>query len=136
MSEENVEVFKRAVELWNRDDLDAWIDLFDPEFEWHTAIERAVEGTDSVFRGLPGARKVWDSYKGEAFERLDIRYDDFRDLGESMLALGEIKILGRTSQLELTSEIAQLVTFRGGKMVGSRDFMSHAEALEAAGLSK
>ena len=44
-------------------------------------------------------------------ERLDIRYDDFRDLGESILALGEIKILGRTSQLELTSEIVQLVTF-------------------------
>ena len=134
MSQENVEIFKLAVELWNRDDLDAWIDLFDPEFEWHTAIERAVEGADSVFRGLAGAREVWESYKGEEFERLDIRYDDFRDLGESILALGEIKILGRTSQLELTSEIVQLVTFRGGKIAGSRDFMSHAEGLKAAGL--
>ena len=53
MSQENVEIFKRAVELWNRDDLDAWIDLFDREFEWHTAIERAVEGSDSVFAGFP-----------------------------------------------------------------------------------
>jgi ketosteroid isomerase-like protein len=68
MSQENVEIFKRAVETWNRDDFEAWIDLFDPEFEWHA------------------------------------------------------------------SEIAQLLTFRGGKIASSRDFMSHAEALEAAGL--
>jgi hypothetical protein len=30
MSEENVEVFKRGVVAWNRDDFDAWIDQFDP----------------------------------------------------------------------------------------------------------
>src|SRR5689334_22728600 len=134
MSQENVEIFKRAVDTWNRDDFDAWIDLFDPEFEWHTAIERAFEGTDSVFRGFAGARKVWESYKGEAFQQLEARYDEFRDLGESVLALGEIKIIGQASQLEVASEIAQLLTFRGGKIASSRDFMSHAEALEAAGL--
>jgi len=27
MSQENVEIFKRAIETWNRDDFDAWIDL-------------------------------------------------------------------------------------------------------------
>ncbi len=108
----------------------------DPDFEWHTAIERAFEGNDSVFRGLAGAREVWESYKGEAFQQLEARYDEFRDLGESVLALGEIEIIGQASQLEVTSELAQLLTFRGGKIASSRDFMSHAEGLEAAGLSE
>jgi ketosteroid isomerase-like protein len=134
MSQENVEIFKRAVETWNRDDFEAWIDLFDPE--WHTATERAFEGTDSVFRGYAGARKVWESYKGEAFQQLEARYDEFRDLGESVLALGEIKVIGQASQVEVASELAQLLTFRGGKIASSRDFMSHAEGLEAGGLSE
>lgn len=109
---------------------------FDPEFEWHTAIAQAFEGNDSVFRGPAGAREVWESYKGEAFQQLEARYDEFRDLGESVLALGEIEIIGQASQLEVTSELAQLLTFRGGKIASSRDFMSHAEGLEAAGLSE
>ena len=76
-----------------------------------------------------------ESYKGEAFQQLEARYDEFRDLGESVLALGEIEIIGQASQLEVASEIAQLLTFRGGKIASSR-IMSHAEALEAAGLSE
>ena len=39
MSQENVEVFKRGVEAWNGDDLDAFIDLVDPEIEWFALME-------------------------------------------------------------------------------------------------
>jgi hypothetical protein len=38
--------------------------------------------------------------------------------------------------LDFTGELAQLVTYRGGKVVNIRSFRSHAEALEAAGLSE
>jgi ketosteroid isomerase-like protein len=148
MSEENVEVVKRVAEAWNRDDLDAFIDLLDPDVEWYPAIERSFEGGESavsrmvalwiggteVRRGHAGVRKGWESYSGERVESLEVRLDEIRDLGESVLALGEMKITGRTSQLELTSEVALLSTFRGGKIVSAHDFMSHAEGLEAAGL--
>ena len=126
MSQENVESFKRGVEAWNRDDFDAWIDLFDPEVEWFTLME--------VFRGHAGARQAWESFKGNA--QLTVRFDDVRDLGESVLALGEMKITGQTTRLNFTGELAQLQTYRGGKVVSSRDFRSHAEALEAAGVSE
>ena len=39
MSQENVEVFKRGVEAWNRDDFDAWIEQYDPEVEWFALME-------------------------------------------------------------------------------------------------
>lgn len=61
--------------------------------------------------------------------------DEFREVGESLLSLGEIKTIGQASEVELTSEIAQLWTFRGGKIASSDDFLSHAEGLKAAGLS-
>ena len=134
MSQENVEIFKRAVEAWNRDDFAAWLDLLDPEVEWHTALESAFEGPTSGFRGHAGARTIWESYKGGPFRQLESRYVDIRDLGESVLALGEIKVIGQTSNLEFTTEVAHLCVIRGGKITSSRDFQSHAEGLEAAGL--
>ena len=126
MSEENVEVFKRGVVAWNRDDFDAWIDQFDPEVEWFTLVE--------VYRGHARARKAWESLKGTM--QIRARFDDIRDLGESVLALGEMEGTGQTTRLDFTGELAQLVTYRGGKAVNIRDFRSHADALEAAGLSE
>ena len=124
MSQENVEAFKRGVEAWNRDDYDAWIDQFDPELEWFALME--------VFRGHAGAQQAWESFKGDV--QLTVRFDDIRDLGESILALGEMETTGRTTRVNLTGELALWLTYRDGRVVRSRDFRSHAEALEAVGL--
>ena len=126
MSEENVESFRRSIEAWNRNDFDAWIDDFDPEVEWFTLLE--------VYRGHAGARKAWESLKGTM--QIRSRYDDIRDLGESVLALGEMEGTGQATRLNFTGELAQLVTYRGGKADNIRSFRSHAEALEAVGLSE
>ncbi len=126
MSQENVETFRRGVGAWNSDDFGAWIDLQDPEIEWFALME--------VFRGHRGARQVWESFKGDA--GIMVRFDDVRDLGESVLALGEIEVTGRRTGLNVAQEVAELVTYRNGKAVSVRDFGSHAEALEAAGLSE
>src|SRR5690349_21647878 len=121
---ENVELFERGVEAWNRGDFDAWIQQFDPDVEWQGLID--------VFRGHEGARRAWDSLRADV--QLKVRFDDVRDLGESMLALGEARAIGQRSGLHLTAEIAQLARFRDGRIVTLRDFARHAEALEATGL--
>ena len=126
MSEENVKSFRRGVEAWNRDDFDAWVDRFDPEVEWFALME--------VFRGHAGARRAWESFKVDM--QLTVRFDEIRDLGESVLALGEMDTTGQTTHLDFTGELAQLVTYRGGKVITSRDFRSHSEGLAAAGLSE
>ncbi len=126
MSQENVDNFRRGVEDWNRNNFDAWIDQFDPEVEWFTLLE--------VYRGHAGVRKAWESLKGTM--QIRSRYDDIRDLGESVLALGEMEGTGQTTRLDFSGELAQLVTYRGGRVVHVRSFRSHAEALEAVGLSE
>jgi ketosteroid isomerase-like protein len=126
MSQENVESFTRGIEAWNRDDFDAWIDLIDPEVEWITLVE--------TYRGHAGARQAWETLKSGGVGT--VRFDDIRDLGESVLALGEVETTGPTTRLDFTGELAQLLTYRGGKVVRWRSFRSHAEALEAAGLSE
>src|SRR4029450_7573890 len=57
-----------------------------------------------VFRGHAGARQAWESFKGDM--QLKVRFDDIRDLGESVLALGEMKAVGQTTRLDLTGELA------------------------------
>jgi ketosteroid isomerase-like protein len=134
MSEENVEVARRGVEAWNADDLDAFLADLDPEVEWHPSIEPALEGGETTYRGLDGARKAWDDYRGGAWERLTIRVQEIRDLGESVLVLGHIDLTARTTGLEFHEEVGSLIIFRGEKILRSEDFLSHAAALEAAGL--
>ena len=93
-----------------------------------------LEGGETTYRGHAGARKAWDDYRGGAWERLTIRMQEIRDLGESVLVLGHIDLTARTTGIEFTEEVGSLMTFRGGKVLRSQDFRSHAEALEAAGL--
>ena len=134
MSRENVETVQRAVEAWNADDLDAFLVELDAEVEWHPAIEPGLEGKATIYRGPDGARKTWRQDRGEAWERLTNRPQEFRDLGESVLALGHMDLTARKTGIEFSQELGEVFDFRAGKFVRLRDFLTHAEALGAVGL--
>jgi ketosteroid isomerase-like protein len=136
MSQENVDTVQRAHEAWNADDLDAFLAELDPEVEWHPSIEPALEGKETTYRGLDDVRKAWEEYRGGAWGRLTTQIQEIRDLGESVLVLGHLDVTGRTTGIGFSEELGMLVTFRGGKILRSRDFLSHAEALNAAGLTE
>ena len=134
MSQENVEAVRRALAAWNADDLDAYLAEFDPDVEYHPSIEPGLEGKATTWRGHDDLRKVWREYRGEAWERMIMRPQELRDLGESVLVLGQVDLTARTTGIEFSQEVGSLSEFRRGKAVRVRDFLTHAEALEAAGL--
>ena len=136
MSQENVETVQRAIEAWNADDLDAFLAELDANVEWHPAIQPGLEGKATTYRGYEGARTVWREDRGEAWERLINRPQGFRDLGESVLALGHMDLTARATAIEFSQELGEVFDIRAGKIVRIRDFLTHAEALEAAGLSE
>ena len=133
---ENVETVQRLIEAWNSDDLDAFLAQLDAEVEWRPAIEPGLEGRETVYRGHAGAQEVWRENRGGAWERLINRPEELRDLGDSVLALGHIDLTARTTGIEFTQEVGEVFDLRAGKIVRIRDFLTHAEALEAAGLSE
>ena len=124
MSQENVETVQRLVEAWNADDLDAYLAEFDADLEYHPSIEPRLEGGATIYRGHDGVRKAWREYRGEAWERLITRPQEFRDLGKSVLVLGQIDFTARTTGIEFSQELGQLVEFREGKIVRVRDFLN------------
>jgi ketosteroid isomerase-like protein len=134
MSRENVETVQRAIDAWNADDLNAFLAELDPDVEWHPAIEPGLEGTATTYRGPDGARKIWRQDRGEAWERLTNRPRELRDLGDSVLALGHMDLTAPTTGIEFSQELGEVFDLRAGKIVRIRDFLTHAEALEAVGL--
>jgi len=52
MSQENVEAFKRAIEAYNRRDIDALLDEIDPQIEWRGALQRGHAGVRQWIRDI------------------------------------------------------------------------------------
>ena len=134
MSRENVEIVQRAIDAWNADDLDAFLAQLDVNVEWQPAIQPGLEGKATTYRGPDGAREIWGQDRGDAWERLTNRPHELRDLGDSVLALGHLELTARTTGIEFSQEVGEVFEFRAGKIVRIRDFLTHAEALEAVGL--
>ena len=130
MSQENVEVLRRAFEAWNRNDWQSLMDCYDrdvitvPPAEW----PEAVTGTnrETLRHQFEEAKAPWEK------ERIEV--DEIRDLGDRALALYRWIASGSGSHLEVEHFIATLHTFSGGRIVRLEYFLDRTRALEAAGL--
>ncbi len=130
MSEENVETLTRIAAAWNRRDLDAWLGFMHPEIDRQGGFTR-LEGT--AFRGREGMRLYW-SETNAALE-LVVSFNEVRDLGDTVLGLGHLR--GRSEGgIPIDTQYGIVMGFRDGLAVLGSDWGSHAEALEAAGLSE
>jgi ketosteroid isomerase-like protein len=54
MSQENVEIVKRGVDPYNRRDVEALLEVLDPDVEWHPGVLIPFEGEARVYRGTRG----------------------------------------------------------------------------------
>ena len=131
-----MEIIRRALEAWQRDDFDSWLATIDSAVEWHTAIERLVEGIESFYRGHEGMRRLWHSYRAE-LEDSELDAQELRDVGDDrVVLLGRIRWRGPASGIATEWPVGLVVTVRGGKIANSIDYLSHQEALEAVGLQE
>jgi len=130
MSQENVELFLRALDAWNRRDVETWIGLWDPDGVWHPAFEWIADGR--TYRGHAAIRQEFED-QGEFADGAHAEFREVRDLGDQVLGLGHFR-MRFASGVELDTDSAVLATWRNGKCVEAHAWLSHAEALEALGL--
>jgi ketosteroid isomerase-like protein len=133
MSQENVEAFKRAIEAYNRRDIDAFLEQIDAEVEWHGALQALLESEGTEYRGHEGVRQ-WVRDIDEALADIQLELPDIRDLGERIVAIGRLRARGKASGAETESPFGCVVEWRDGKATRLVSFLSQAKALEAAGL--
>ena len=136
MSQENVESLRRAVDAFNRGDIDAMLQEFDPDVEWHPAMQVFLEGeTAAVYRGHAGVRAMLQDFD-DAFDEMRIEASEFRDLGERVVAIGRLRTYGKESGARIESPWACLYEVRNAKAIWIRTYLDPKEAVEAAGLSE
>ena len=131
MSQENVELVRRAFEAFNRRDIDSYLALCDADIEYFSRVV-GLEG-GSPYRGHDGIRSWW--------ERLLAVSSDFRAEIEEVRDLGDVTVTrqrafghGRGSDVPMEQTQWNVTEWRDGKAVWGRVFLSETEALEAAGL--
>jgi ketosteroid isomerase-like protein len=129
----NVEIVKPSIDAYNRRDVEALADLVTPDFELFTAIVGVVEG--GSYRGPDGLRTYFDAVS-DAWEEIQIIAEEFRDLGDSVLVLGQIEGRGRASGVQVNAPQGLIYDFRGDKISRIRAYLDHGEALRAAGLAE
>jgi ketosteroid isomerase-like protein len=135
MSQGNVEAFKRSVEALSRRDFDAALVHYDPEVGWYPGPQAVLAGGKAVYRGHDGIRKLIDDFDG-VFDQFEFEFTDYRDLGDRLLAIGELRVRGRASGVETVSLVAYIVDAKDGRAIRVRTYLDPTEALAAAGLSE
>jgi ketosteroid isomerase-like protein len=127
MSQENVALAREWIEAMNRRDPRLWTAYAAPEIEWVPAGPAAVE--QPLYRGYEEAERglsaVWEEW--EAFEFSE---SEARDLGDSVLWLGHVRMRGGASHVELDQEFALHGQLRDGRLIRVKAYLSWSEAFE------
>jgi ketosteroid isomerase-like protein len=134
MSQENVEVIRRLYEHWERGDFST-TGFFDPEIVY-SRIGTETPGMEGEWRGLEEMSEGTRDYF-RVFSDLRIEAERIIDLGDDrVLVLTRQTGHGKLSGVPFDHQLADLMTFRAGKIVAMDAYWHRAEALEAAGLTE
>ena len=137
MSQENVEVFRRAFEAFTRG---GWEPLFGtiwaPEIVWDMS-PAGIAGL-GAYHGYDELRSFFeDWFSTFPFDDWEQELDDVIDCGDEVIvALTRQRGRGTASGVSVELQYAQVITFREGKIVRSVVYTDRDQALEAVGLSE
>jgi ketosteroid isomerase-like protein len=131
MSHGNIERVHRVFDALNRRELDAALELVDPEVEFTTRFLE-MEG-DAHYRGHDGMREWWGDLLA-VFPDFKAEILDAREIGEIVIASAGVRGHGVGSDVPFEETLWGASRWRDGKTVWWRTSGTEAEALEAAGL--
>ena len=130
MSQENVELVQSVFARWNAGDHTA------PDEELHPDVELVSQIMGGSVRGRAGVRR-WLREIDQQFDEWTLIGEEWHDAGECVVALGRIRLHGRSSGVAFDQPMGWLFEFRDGQLTRLETFAEDpGAALEAAGLSE
>ena len=132
MSQENVELVRRAFEAWNRQDPEAVRESFSPDLEID-ASDRVLN--PDVYQGVEGFMRMRREI-GQVWDEFRVEVEDLFEAGEDVVVFARALGRGRASGVEVDFRSAWLMTLLDGRVTRARLYRDRAQALEAAGLSE
>ena len=132
MSQENVEVVRRAIEAFSTGDLDAAVQDADPAIEVDWSKSRGVEA--GVYHGLAETRQFWATFH-DAFERIVVLPDEFIEHGDHVIVCDRSRMWGRDG-IEVAARNVTVATVRDGRIIAWQLCRDRGEALKTVGLAE
>jgi ketosteroid isomerase-like protein len=136
MSQENVEILRRAYAAFNRHDWDAALDALDPNVEWHQITQFPDR---AVYRGRDEMRdRFWNQQLVEQFGDFKIEVEEFVDAGDHVVMLGHIVGHGNASGAPIRLRVVNVLEMRDGKAIRAYDVAGSSLTLPSkrSGLSE
>jgi limonene-1,2-epoxide hydrolase len=130
MSQENVEVVRRAYEATNQGDYDRVESLIHPNIEFHT-FGRSPEA--GVYRGKEAVREYNENLFAQ-FESIRFEIGELVDAGDRVVVMTTQHAVPKGGHQEMKVEVAEVWVIRDGLLAERRSYSTKAGALEAAGL--
>lgn len=130
MSQENVDIVKRAHAALSRGDTEAFIREMDERIEGMSRVMDAegitYSGHDGIRRFVADLLSVFPDFRSEVVNAVE----------DNATVVAELRFGGSATRSALAVEgrTWQALTFRGGKILSFRAYETEAEALEAVGL--
>ncbi len=134
MSQENVEIVRRAVEAFNRTGFDAFADteLIAEDVEFHEPPEQPAPRTA---RGREEVRKLASEFDDAWTEHTSVP-EEIRAVGSDKVLLVTVERFKGRDGIELEAPFAAIFTLRDSKITCWEAFWDKAKALRAVGLSE
>jgi len=126
MSQENVEIVRKAWDAYSRGDYDRVGGFHDPHIVVVTLEDGVVYGnTDSLAN-----YERWN----EAWEGAESTLEEVKGHGDRVFLAARFQARGRASGVEVDTRVYEVYMLRDGKILRIDEYEDRAEALEAAGL--
>jgi ketosteroid isomerase-like protein len=133
MSRENVEVVRRWFEAYNRRDIEALLEVSDPDIEFRSIFAGIESG--GAFRGETGVYEYFRAIE-DAYETFQVPPDELLDAGAAVLVSAFAIWTGRGSGASDRTPIFVAVWLRKAKVMRIETFTDRSEGLGAVGLSE
>jgi ketosteroid isomerase-like protein len=126
VSRENVEKIREGFAAHNRGDLDAMVELYDPDVVFETLLLGTRHGNEAIRLIYAENQKTMAGY--------DVVPVELIDAGDKVVAVAQMVGAGSESRIALDDHFAFVFTFEGDRVVREQAFRNKEEAVEAAGL--
>jgi ketosteroid isomerase-like protein len=133
MSQENVEMLRRAYEAYSRGDIDGAVSDFAPDC--HYTAAGTIPDRTGVFHGSEGYKEFIDWLRSE-FDDAQAEIDELIDAGDTVVVGSTLRGRGKQSGAEAKFTFWQMWTIQDGRFARGQGFATREEALQAAGLSE
>ena len=133
VADADIELITRMLREWNGGDVEALLEVFDPEVEVRPALRAFL--ASMVYRGHDGVRS-WYAETNEPWAELQAEPQRFVDAGGRTVVVIALHARVPGGRVDVGAEIAHVVTIRGDKIVRLEGYDEPDEALASVGLAQ